>query len=126
MPWAPMNLDVTTGIADRLRTLGRQALAMRPRWDLRRLAKRLVLPFRQYLGRTTIADRHIRGSGIEIGAMQDPLPVRSGVKVRYVDWLDTKACAACNRTRTVATSSRCTSSTTASGSQRSATARRDS
>jgi len=57
--------------------------------DLRRLAKKLVTPFRQYLGRLTIADRHIRGSGLEIGAMQDPLRVRRGVQVRYVDWLDT-------------------------------------
>src|SRR5262245_52464963 len=80
-----------TSLVDRLRTFGRQALALRPRWDLRRLAKRVVLPFRQYLGRTTIADRHIRGSGIEIGAMQDPLPLRPGVRVRYVDWLDTEA-----------------------------------
>ena len=60
-------------------------------WDLRRLAKNLVTPFRQYLGRLTIADRHLRGAGLEIGAMQDPLRVRRGVKVRYVDWLDTKA-----------------------------------
>ncbi|HEX6813687.1 MAG TPA: glycosyltransferase [Planctomycetota bacterium] len=81
-----------TFLADcRLKVFWRQALALRPRWDLRRMAKQLVLPFRQYLGRTTVADRHIRGAGIEIGAMQDPLPVRRGVKVRYVDWLDTEA-----------------------------------
>ncbi len=59
--------------------------------DLRRLAKNFVTPFRQYLGRLTIADRHLRGEGIEIGAMQDPLRVRRGVKVRYVDWLSTEA-----------------------------------
>jgi predicted SAM-dependent methyltransferase len=57
--------------------------------DLRRICKRLVTPFRQYLGRLTIADRHLRGEGLEIGALQDPLPVRKGIKVRYVDIADT-------------------------------------
>jgi predicted SAM-dependent methyltransferase len=53
--------------------------------DLRRLAKKLVTPFRQYLGRLTVVDRHLRGSGLEIGALQDPMPMPKGVKVRYVD-----------------------------------------
>lgn len=60
-------------------------------FDLRRCAKRLVTPFRQYLGRLTVADRHLRGEGLEIGALQDPLRVRRGVRVRYVDIADTKA-----------------------------------
>lgn len=59
--------------------------------DWRRLANSVVTPFRQYLGRLTIADRHLRGRGLEIGALQDPLRVRRGVEVRYVDWLDTEA-----------------------------------
>ena len=58
-------------------------------FDLRRMAKSLLVPFRQYLGRLGPADRHLRGSGLEIGALQDPLPVRRGVKVRYVDIADT-------------------------------------
>jgi len=53
--------------------------------DLRRLAKRLVTPFRQYLGRLTIADRHLRGRGLEIGALQDPLHLPKGASARYVD-----------------------------------------
>jgi predicted SAM-dependent methyltransferase len=53
--------------------------------DLRRLVKKLVTPLRQYLGRLTIADRHLRGTGLEIGALQDPMPMPRGTKVRYVD-----------------------------------------
>lgn len=53
--------------------------------DLRRIAKQLVTPFRQYLGRLTVADRHLRGHGLEIGALQDPLPLPKGAKARYVD-----------------------------------------
>lgn len=58
-------------------------------FDVRRVAKSLLVPFRQYLGRLGPADRHLRGSGLEIGALQDPIPVRRGVKVRYVDIADT-------------------------------------
>lgn len=54
-------------------------------FDVRRFAKRLVTPFRQYLGRLTVADRHLRGEGLEIGALQDPLPMPKGAKARYVD-----------------------------------------
>lgn len=53
--------------------------------DLRHLAKKLVTPFRQYLGRLTVADRHLRGEGLEIGALQDPMPLPRAKKVRYVD-----------------------------------------
>lgn len=53
--------------------------------DLRHLAKKLVTPFRQYLGRLTVIDRHIRGEGLEIGALQDPMPLPKAKKVRYVD-----------------------------------------
>jgi predicted SAM-dependent methyltransferase len=60
-------------------------------FDLRRLAKNLVTPFRQYLGRLTVADRHLRGRGLEIGALQDPLRLRPGVEVRYVDIADTES-----------------------------------
>jgi SAM-dependent methyltransferase len=53
--------------------------------DLRRLVKKLVTPLRQYLGRLTIADRHLRGDGLEIGALQDPMPLPAGARARYVD-----------------------------------------
>jgi SAM-dependent methyltransferase len=35
--------------------------------------------------RGTYSQRHLSGEGLEIGAMHFPLPVRPGVKVRYVD-----------------------------------------
>ena len=54
-------------------------------FDLRRLAKKLVTPFRQYFGRLAVADRHLRGEGLEIGALQDPMPLPKGAKARYVD-----------------------------------------
>jgi predicted SAM-dependent methyltransferase len=58
-------------------------------FDLRRFCKRLLTPFRQYLGRLHIADRHLRGEGLEIGALQDPMPLPKGTRVRYVDIADT-------------------------------------
>jgi len=67
--------------------------------DLRRLAKSVVTPFRQFLGRLAVADRYLRGRGLEIGALQDPLRVRRGVEVRYVDWLDTEALRAMHPTK---------------------------
>lgn len=54
-------------------------------FDVRRLAKKLVTPFRQYLGRLSITDRYLRGQGLEIGALQDPMPLPKGAKARYVD-----------------------------------------
>lgn len=54
-------------------------------FDLRRLVKRLLRPLRQYLGRLTVVDRHLRGSGIEIGALQDPIPLPRGARARYLD-----------------------------------------
>lgn len=59
--------------------------------DLRRLVKRLLAPFRQYLGRLGPAARHLRGEGLEIGALQDPLPLPRGARARYVDIADTEA-----------------------------------
>lgn len=53
--------------------------------DLRRVIKKLVTPLRQYLGRLTVADRHLRGHGLEIGALQDPMPLPKGASARYVD-----------------------------------------
>jgi SAM-dependent methyltransferase len=53
--------------------------------DLRRLAKSLLSKCRQYVGRLTVADRYLRGAGLEIGALQDPLRVPAGVEVQYVD-----------------------------------------
>lgn len=40
---------------------------------------------RAALGRAALADVYLSGEGIEIGAFNSPLPVREGVKVRYVD-----------------------------------------
>lgn len=54
-------------------------------FDLRRLVKQLLTPMRQYVGRLTIVDRHLRGHGLEIGALQDPMPLPKGCQVRYVD-----------------------------------------
>ncbi|MFK7739169.1 MAG: hypothetical protein AB8H80_02510 [Planctomycetota bacterium] len=56
---------------------------------MRRLAKNLITPFRQYLRRHQITDRYLRGEGLEIGALQDPQRLRKGVKVRYVDIANT-------------------------------------
>lgn len=53
--------------------------------DLRRVAKKIATGFRQYLGRLTVADRYLRGEGLEIGALQDPLPLPRGARARYVD-----------------------------------------
>jgi predicted SAM-dependent methyltransferase len=58
-------------------------------FDLRRLAKKLVTPFRQYAGRLRVADRYLKGHGLEIGALQDPMPLPRGAKARYVDIADT-------------------------------------
>jgi predicted SAM-dependent methyltransferase len=40
---------------------------------------------RRTLGRAALAEAYIKGEGIEVGAFNSPLPVPSGVKVRYVD-----------------------------------------
>ena len=53
--------------------------------DLKRLLKNVASKFRQYVGRLTVADRHLRGYGLEIGALQDPLPLPRGASARYVD-----------------------------------------
>ncbi len=42
-------------------------------------------PFGKPATRSALAERYIRGSGIEIGALHSPLPVPAGVTVRYVD-----------------------------------------
>lgn len=42
-------------------------------------------PFGPPATRSTLAERYIRGSGIEIGALHSPLQVPAGVTVRYVD-----------------------------------------
>jgi predicted SAM-dependent methyltransferase len=59
--------------------------------DLRRLVKNLITPLRQYLRRLEVTDRYLRGEGLEIGALQDPLRLCPGVKVRYVDIADTES-----------------------------------
>lgn len=42
--------------------------------------------------RATLASRHIRGSGIEIGALHSPLALPAGVTVRYVDRMTRAEC----------------------------------
>jgi predicted SAM-dependent methyltransferase len=37
--------------------------------------------------RNTVSYRYLQGQGIEIGALHNPLPVKDGVKVKYVDRL---------------------------------------
>jgi len=53
--------------------------------DLRKIVKKAALMVRQYVRRVSVVERHIRGEGLEIGALQDPQAVPRGVRVRYVD-----------------------------------------
>lgn len=57
--------------------------------DVRRIGKKFALQMRQYLGRTDVVERHVRGEGLEIGALQDPMPLPRGARARYVDLLPT-------------------------------------
>ena len=53
-----------------------------------RLPRRLVLlAGRHNRGRRAVAKRYLRGAGIEIGALGQPLVVPRGVRVAYVDRL---------------------------------------
>jgi SAM-dependent methyltransferase len=54
---------------------------VRPPSLLRRLVAGRLVPF----NRDAIAVRFLRGDGLEIGALHNPLPVPSGARVRYVD-----------------------------------------
>jgi predicted SAM-dependent methyltransferase len=54
---------------------------LRPLSLARRLISSLLVPFK----RKAIANRYLRGDGIEIGALHNPLPVPSSARVRYVD-----------------------------------------
>lgn len=40
------------------------------------------------IGRTSIANVYIRGNGLELGALHNPLPVTKRAKVKYVDRMD--------------------------------------
>jgi predicted SAM-dependent methyltransferase len=53
-------------------------------------AKLKALPqnLRIWARRRQLAKRHLRGSGLEIGALHSPLPLPSGATVRYVDRMD--------------------------------------
>ena len=42
------------------------------------------------LARRVLSYLYLRGEGIEVGALHEPLPVRSGIKVRYVDRMSVK------------------------------------
>ncbi len=53
--------------------------------DWKRAVKKVLAGCRQYLGRLAVADRYLRGDGIEIGALQDPLPLPKGARARYLD-----------------------------------------
>jgi predicted SAM-dependent methyltransferase len=50
---------------------------------LRRLLAGRLVPF----NRDAIAERFLRGDGLEIGALHNPLPLSAGARVRYVDRL---------------------------------------
>lgn len=52
---------------------------------LRRLLAGRLTP----LNRDAIAARYLRGDGLEIGALHNPLPVPDGARVRYVDRMPT-------------------------------------
>jgi predicted SAM-dependent methyltransferase len=54
---------------------------LRPPTLVRRLLSGRLVPFK----RKAIANRYLRGDGIEIGALHNPLPVPSSARVRYVD-----------------------------------------
>lgn len=43
--------------------------------------------FPSYIARRRTAERYLRGEGIEIGALDHPLPVPPQAKVRYVDYI---------------------------------------
>jgi predicted SAM-dependent methyltransferase len=53
---------------------------------LRRLVAGRLVP----LNRDAIAERYLRGDGLEIGALHNPLPVPPGARVRYVDRMATE------------------------------------
>lgn len=53
--------------------------------SLTKFVKRGAVMVRQYSRRISIIERHIRGQGLEIGALQDPQVVPRGTRVRYVD-----------------------------------------
>ncbi|MBL8901328.1 MAG: methyltransferase domain-containing protein [Planctomycetes bacterium] len=53
--------------------------------DLRRLAESFATSFRRYAGRLHAADRYLRGEGLEIGALAEPLALPKGARARYVD-----------------------------------------
>ncbi len=50
--------------------------------------------FPSYVARRRSAERYLRGEGIEIGALDHPLPVLSHAKVRYVDYISKQDSAA--------------------------------
>jgi predicted SAM-dependent methyltransferase len=58
---------------------------MRAPAAVRRLVAGRLVP----LNRDAIAGRFLRGDGLEIGALHNPLPVPSGARVRYVDRMTT-------------------------------------
>jgi predicted SAM-dependent methyltransferase len=65
--------------------------------NLRRLAKRFVTNLRKFthlvgrpLDRDVIAAAYLHGTGLEIGALHNPLPVPKSTRVKYVDRLDVK------------------------------------
>jgi SAM-dependent methyltransferase len=56
----------------------------------KRRAREIVIPSERELAavRRRLSARHLRGGGLEIGALHLPLWVRRGVRVRYVDRMD--------------------------------------
>lgn len=56
-----------------------------PQWIRRFLSALRIRLHRGHNARASMARRHLRGTGIEIGAMHCPLPPHRGMNVKYVD-----------------------------------------
>lgn len=61
--------------------------------ELKRLVKESGI-FPSYVARRRTAERYLRGEGIEIGALDHPLPAPPQAKVRYVDYISKQESAA--------------------------------
>ncbi len=69
-------------------------------WRARRALKNAILArgtLDVKTARADVAARFLRGNGIEIGALDFPLPMPRGARVRYVDYLDAKGLEAAYR-----------------------------
>ncbi len=77
-------------LTERLQSLARPPHGWLPRW-LAGATTEQPVPSHMVRARRRVARRHLRGRGLEIGALHSPIPVGRGVAVRYVDRLPTEA-----------------------------------